>query len=70
MTPEHIEKMNALIKSGYAGVLSNGNIVDRREYPEAIPVQKNSLLGVPEPKELKPQSDFLRRILEDEAKGL
>ncbi len=39
-------------QSGYAGVLSNGNIVDRRIFPEAIAVQKNSMFGIPEPKDL------------------
>ena len=39
-------------KSGYAGILPNGNIVDRRKEPTAIPVQKNSLLGIPETKEI------------------
>lgn len=39
-------------ESGYAGCLPNGNIVDRRIYPEAIPVQENSLLGIPKPKQL------------------
>lgn len=38
---------------GYAGILPNGNIVDRRKHPEAIPVQKNELLGFGEPKKLK-----------------
>ena len=37
------------IASGYAGTLSNGNIVDRREH-QALPIEKNALLGVPEPK--------------------
>ena len=40
-------------KSGYAGVLSNGNIVDRRKHPEAIPVQENKLLEIPKPKKIK-----------------
>lgn len=39
-------------KSGYAGVLSTGEIVDRRKHPEAIPIQENSLFGIPKPKEL------------------
>lgn len=39
-------------ESGYAGCLPNGNIVDRRFYPEALPVQKNSMLGIPQPKDL------------------
>lgn len=40
-------------QSGYAGVLSNGNIVDRRKHPEAIPVQENQLLGISKPKKLE-----------------
>lgn len=43
-----------LSRSGYAGVLPNGNIVDRRNFPDAIPMQKNSQLGVPEPKKISP----------------
>lgn len=46
---EWIQGLNA---SGYAGILSNGNIVDRREFPEAIPVQKSSVFGTVEPKDL------------------
>ncbi|WP_025124402.1 hypothetical protein [Myroides odoratimimus] len=44
------ELLNA---SGFAGVLPNGGIVDRRYYPEAIPVQENKLFGVAKPKEVK-----------------
>lgn len=36
-------------KSGWGGILSTGEIVDRREHPEAIPIAKNSMFGVPEP---------------------
>lgn len=39
-------------KDGYAGVLPNGNIVDRREHPGALPMQQNSMLGIPKPKNL------------------
>lgn len=39
--------------SGWAGVLPNGNIVDRRYFPEATPVQENSLFGVNKPKEVE-----------------
>lgn len=42
-----------LNKTGYAGMLSNGNIVDRRKYLEAIPIQKNKMFGVVKPKKLK-----------------
>lgn len=49
---EDLIKIHEINQSGYAGVLPNGNIVDRREHPEAIPVQKNSLFNIPEPKPL------------------
>lgn len=39
-------------QSGYAGVLPNGNIVDRRKFPDAVPVQENNLLGIPKAKKL------------------
>jgi len=32
--------------------MSNGNIVDRREIPSAIPIPANSLMETPEPKVL------------------
>lgn len=38
--------------AGWAGVLPNGNIVDRRHYPYAVPVQKNRLMRIPNPKPL------------------
>lgn len=41
-----------LSKSGYAGILSTGQIVDRREHPEAIAMQENSMLGIPKPKDI------------------
>jgi hypothetical protein len=45
-------KTMQISKSGYGGVLPNGNIVDRREHPEAIPIQANKMLGVPKPKKI------------------
>lgn len=47
-----IHKILELNKNGYAGVNKNGNIVDRREFPDAIPVQENSIFGVVKPKKL------------------
>jgi len=47
-----LKKIAALTKSGYAGILANGNIVDRREHPGAIPIPANSMFGTPEPKQL------------------
>lgn len=38
--------------SGYAGILPSGMLVDRREFPKAFPVQKNTMFGVVEPKPL------------------
>lgn len=51
---KELRKIIKLNKTGYAGVMPNGNIVDRREHPEAIPVQKNDMFGVVEPKDIKP----------------
>lgn len=45
-------EIHEINQSGYAGCDRNGNIVDRRKYPNAVPIQKNSLLGIPEPKKL------------------
>lgn len=39
-------------ESGYAGCMPNGNIVDRRFYPEAVPVAKNSMFGIPGQKQI------------------
>jgi len=41
-----------LTKSGYAGTLPNGNIVDRREHPEAYPMAENPMLGIAKPKDV------------------
>ena len=46
---EWIKGLNA---TGYAGCCSNGFIVDRRQFPDAIPVQENSLFGVVKPKKV------------------
>lgn len=49
---EALLQIHEINQSGYAGVLPNGNIVDRREHPESIAVQKNSMFGIPEPKKI------------------
>ena len=46
---EELLKVIELNKSGYAGVLSSGGIVDRRKHPEATPVYANKLFNVSEP---------------------
>lgn len=44
-----VDLLNA---SGWAGMLPNGWIVDRRYYPEAIPIQENKMMGIAKPKEV------------------
>ena len=41
--------INKILTSGYAGTISNGNIVDRREFPEAIPIRENVIFNIPKP---------------------
>lgn len=48
-----LEEKVELMGSGYAGLDRQGNIVDRRENKTAVPVQKNKLMGIPKPKEVK-----------------
>lgn len=40
----------AAVKEGYGGVLPNGNVVDRRKHPAAIPIPENPMMDVPKPK--------------------
>ncbi len=49
---KYLMSLQIIKLEGWAGVLPNGNIVDRREHPTAIPMQKNTLLGIPEPRPL------------------
>jgi len=47
-----IQGLNA---SGYAGIKTpEGYIVDRREFPDSIPVKENTMFGVAKPKPLEP----------------
>ena len=54
-TPAHVAKIRELqrirrvTEAGDAGVNPDGVLVDRRQDPTAIPVQKNARLGVPAP---------------------
>jgi hypothetical protein len=47
---ETTARLDVAIKSGYGGILPSGVVVDRREFPDAIPIPANKLLGTPEPK--------------------
>ena len=49
---EDLIEVHEISVSGYAGVLSNGNIVDRRKHPEAIIMKENKMLNIPKPKDL------------------
>ena len=49
---EHVAALRKGIEvaqSGWGGCMPDGRIVDRREHPEAVPIAKNTLLGVPQP---------------------
>lgn len=46
----NLENEEWIDASGFAGVLSNGKLVDRRYFPEATPVEKNSIFGTSKPK--------------------
>ena len=41
-----------LMQSGYAGINQQGTIVDRRQFPNAVPIQENSMFNTPKPKKL------------------
>lgn len=47
---EDLIEINEINSSGYAGMLPGGQIVDRRKYPNAVPIQRNELMGISEPK--------------------
>ena len=45
-------KLLEVIKKGFGGTVENGTIVNRREYPNATPIQQNTMLNAPAPKNL------------------
>ena len=45
-------EIHEFTQAGYAGVDRDGGIVDRRKFPDAMAMRKNSLLGIPEPKKI------------------
>ena len=47
---KYLLRIQQIVADGYGGVLPNGNVVDRRDHPSAIPILKNDYLCVPEPK--------------------
>jgi len=57
-TDKEILETLKITRSGYGGVLPNGNIVDRRFHPNAMPFQKNEMMGCPEPLPLEVAISF------------
>lgn len=49
---KELMKTKEILQSGYGGILPNGNIVDRRKFPKAIPCQENELFNTPKPKKI------------------
>jgi hypothetical protein len=43
-------KLVEAIHSGYGGVMPNGNVVDRRQHPSAVPIPANPFFKTPAPK--------------------
>ena len=60
--PGWIQGLNA---SGYAGCTREGWIVDRREFPDAVPVQANGMFGVVKPKPL-PEEEIANTEMKDQ----
>jgi hypothetical protein len=40
-------KIRAIYLSGFGGLLKNGSIVDRREFPQAMPIGEYAKFGIP-----------------------
>lgn len=49
---EDLIETKALLDSGYAGINQQGTIVDRRKFPDAVPIQQNSMFNTPKPKKV------------------
>ncbi|CAL2106689.1 hypothetical protein T190115A13A_270046 [Tenacibaculum sp. 190524A02b] len=47
--PLWLDLLNA---SGFAGCTRQGHIVDRRYYPDAMPVAENRMMGIAKPKKV------------------
>ena len=62
---EDLIRIHEINQSGYAGCARNGNIVDRREHPEAVPVPENKLLGIPPAKEWPHSAITAKKIVKN-----
>lgn len=46
---KYLTEIVALSQSGYGGLSPQGEIVDRRKHPSAVPIPENSLMKIPKP---------------------
>ena len=49
---KHFEWHEKVKAEGYLGILPSGELVDRREHPNAMPMAENSMFNIPKPKQL------------------
>jgi|ADGO01.1.fsa_nt_gi hypothetical protein len=47
---EDLIETHYLLESGYAGIDKEGRIVDRRLFPDTVPIQENPMFNTPKPK--------------------
>ncbi|MDQ0965170.1 hypothetical protein QFZ20_000573 [Flavobacterium sp. W4I14] len=45
-------KIRSIYLSGFGGLLKNGRIVDRREFPQAMPIGEYARFGIPKSKKI------------------
>lgn len=60
---EDLIKIHAANIEGYAGCLPSGQLVDRREHPEAYPIVGNPILNIAPAKQLEndPHADWFKQ---------
>lgn len=63
------EKMMKVNREGYAGILNTGQLVDRRDFPLAIPVQENQMLGIAKPKKINWEQGIMVDRVDNYDKG-
>lgn len=66
---KHANKIKKANAEGYAGIsfLSHGELVDRREVPNSLPIAENSFFGITKPrcircKEARPLNSLVKSI--------
>jgi len=65
---EKKDRLNMLLatrsvyRSGFGGILHDGRIVDRRNFPDAIPISKYTEFGIPESRELPVKQGVAKQV--------